>query len=736
MAIDATNGVNFIQATRSAAAATSAIELVNNTGGPITFGNPAADTPGESGMIAGGTADAIVIDNSANVTISALEINQTMPLPGVVRGVLVKTDAGAQTVNLNDLEINDGDIGIEVMRDTGAGTLTMTINDTMINDSTDVGLSINNVDAGTINVNDVTIDGDPANATAQGVLITDSDATITFDAQTLVQNWGSADFEATGDLGTINFNGDVVNTDATGNSVHIHNVSGGAVTFTATSSINDQNAGLLVESNTGGTFSFLGTNTFNTAAADAVTVRNNTGNTDVLLEDLAITTTAGRGVAISENASTTSVNISGVDVTSEAGDAFVATDAGDLTVSGNDNVLQTTSGVGLKIEDQNIVSGATFQEVSVSKNLMDAAGTSNGIVLQNVTGAQITVGEAGGAADSGGNLDTTDNAIVLTNVANVDLNNIQIERTTGAGTDGIFITHNNAATMDVTINDTDIDMAADDGILTSNTGSGVFNLNINRTDISSAGAEGFDFATSGAANDVNIRIDALTSTDDFVVTAGDNAAVDLRIDNSSVSENTMLTFNSGGNIDLLLEDSVFDASAGVALQMNFGTSTADVDAIVRSNDGAIGIRSADASAFVMTATGANAEIDLLLDANSLTTGSGSPTVDIDVTGGATVDANILNNTLAETGGGDDVMTILSDGATTQFNLHLDNNTANPASSDYELTTMNQGVPMVDFNFSVQNRDTADARNAGDVIFILNVNEFENISGPVAMPTLP
>ena len=60
----------------------------------------------------------------------------------------------------------------------------------------------NNLDVGTVAVNNATIDGNNANGTAVGVLITDSNASITFDASS-IREFGGTDFEVSGGAGTI-----------------------------------------------------------------------------------------------------------------------------------------------------------------------------------------------------------------------------------------------------------------------------------------------------------------------------------------------------------------------------------------------------------------------------------------------------------------------------------------------------------------------------------------------------
>ena len=66
------NDVKFSDVNRTAAATTTAIDLQNNTGtGSIDIGNT-TDLVGEAGTIEGGTADTVVINNSANVAITGV----------------------------------------------------------------------------------------------------------------------------------------------------------------------------------------------------------------------------------------------------------------------------------------------------------------------------------------------------------------------------------------------------------------------------------------------------------------------------------------------------------------------------------------------------------------------------------------------------------------------------------------------------------------------------------------
>src|SRR5262249_14848110 len=142
----------------------------------------------------------------------------------------------------------------------------------------------------------------------------------------------------------------------------------------------------------------------------------------------------------------------------------------------------------------------SFEHVNVN-------GAANGIVLKNLTGTgDVTVGNAGGAQNSGGALTTTGDAIVLENTANVTLQHVRV---VSAGGQGVNIDHTTAGTtvMDVTIQDLNLDASTGNGIdvlaannahafnlrlnsgdlernvVMSNTGSGAFGLLVDNTNI-------------------------------------------------------------------------------------------------------------------------------------------------------------------------------------------------------------------------------------------------------------
>jgi hypothetical protein len=565
VAISAGSGVTFADLNRSAAGIGRAVVLRDNTGGPITLGMT-TDGIGDAGTIAGGTDDAIFIEDSANVSITGLIVNNTSPVSGVR---VAKFDGSASVVNLNDLRLNAGDTGVEIVGG-GAGLLTMTLNDSEMLGSLGIGLDINNVDAGSVIVNNATIDGNSA-AVIAGLRIMDSNATFTIDQNTEIQDVDGTDFFVDGGQATINMNGDIINANAVnagdtiGRSVVIQDITGGAVNLTPSSSINDDNEGVLVTNNTGGTITIQGNNDLNTGANDAVTITNNTG-ANITLADLDIDTTSG--------------------------DGFVATGGGTLAVLGATNTINTTTGIGLRIEDMTIANtNVSFQSVTVTN------GAANGIILEDLTGAgQVAIGTVGGALDSGGTITTAGaggDAIILRNVQNVDLRNMRIASAVG---DGLLIEHTaaNAVVMDVTLDFLNIDSTGGDGIdvnadsdtaefrlklrdgdLEENvdmdvTGGGTVLLLVDDTDINAAGAaDAFSLEFSDTARNGEI---SFTGQNAFVAAAGRA----LFIDSSGSAAKT---------INLRIEDSDFtsatNATAAVDIRSRANTI---LNATIEGND--------------------------------------------------------------------------------------------------------------------------------------------------------
>jgi hypothetical protein len=490
-------GVFFDELNRdTAGATTNAIQLENNTGGPITLG----DLLEASGTIASGTADAIRIENSGDVAISQLTINNNLDADAGIR--VIKSGTTAMTLDINDLTINNQDlmtnipvgaVGIDVSG-SGTGALTMTINDTTITNPTTDGLTISGITAGTTSVANLTVNTDGAD-------------------------------------------------------------------------------GVELSNNTGATFTFSGTNVNTTNAAE---------------------NSAGRG--------------------------FVATGGGTLSMTGTNNNITTDNGTGLQLQGMTIgAGGAEVQTVNVD----GTTGPTNAIVLRNLTGGQVGIGPSTGSAPSGGTLESTDDAIVVENVQNVDLRRIRIASAGNAlGDHGVEIIHSDTATtaMDVTIEGLDVDSAFDAAIDATGDNSNAFNLRINNGDLENNVA--VDITGSGAfallvdSTDINT---SAANDDAFSLTFSDaatNGDVTFRNGNAftAIDANALFidSFDATGKtIDLNVQDSTFSNNSAASPTADItARGTTLLNATVQGNT----FTNLDAAGlnFDMTSDGASAFVVLNL----------------------------------------------------------------------------------------------------------------------------
>ena len=661
-----TGNVKIADVNRSAAAGTNAIQLENNTGsGSIDIGT-VTDTAGQAGTIVGGTADAVLIRNSANVSVTGVRIDNAAGVAGVN---VDKTNNNAMTVSLSDLEINDGTVGVQVAGHGTTGNLNMTLNDLAINDSTTTGLSFNDVDFGTINANAVNLDGGNTGGTADGVNIANSNASFTFNNATQIHEWSGDDFEVNGGTGTISFAGDIVNSssvnpsDTSGRSIFIHNVSGGSVTFTADNTVDDTNQGILVNSNTGGTFNFNGDYNLNTGTNDAVTITNNNASTSISMGSLDIDTTSGQG--------------------------FVATGGGTLSVTGTSNTITRTAGgatgYALNIEGMNI-GAVDFESVN-------ATGGAGGVRLVNNTGGEVTIGDTGNAVGQGGTIDGTADAGVYAENTNVTLNGVTVTNAGNAANEnGVEILHTNATAMAAELNRVTVTNAtpARDGVVIDGSGgSGTFTANVQNLNVNVSGdglvVEDGVTLTAGGTNTitsdtgVGLRLTNLTiATANFQSVNVTNGATNgIRMENVTGGQvaitGTGTTLNSGGSItsagDAILLSNVtnvdlsnmrvvdsstgqginIDHTAGATTAMdvtisnlNLDDSTgAGIDVLTASNQSfALRLLDSELERGVNIAANGSGHFGLLVDSTDIDTSTGSDVAFTFTTGGTLNSADV------------------------------------------------------------------------------------------------
>jgi hypothetical protein len=664
MTIQSPNGVVISDINNAPGGTASPVVLEDNTGGTITLGNVADAAPGDSGTLNGpASGDTVVINNSANVTISNVIVQNGADGTGVS---IQKTTTGTQTVNLNDLIINDGDRGIDVVGGgAGAGPLNMTVNDNQILDSTELGVAFDDVDSGTIAFVNTDIDGNNVTAGARGVLINDSNASFNFDVNSSVADFLGTTFQVndgvagTTSTGTITFAGDIINNgagDTGGRSVIVQQVSGGTVNFTSVSSIDDTNLGILVEDNTGGTISFSGDNNLNTGANTAVTLDDNTGAT---------------------------INFANLDIDTTTATGFLATDGGTLNVTGTTNTIDTTvSGVGLRLENLTIGgSGVAFQSVNVN-------GAANGVILRNLSGGTVTIGNAGGADGDGGTINTTATAIVLENTQNVILRNMEITDATTA----IDLRHTATATtaMNVTIDGVDVD---DD-------------VTILGMDVDAESSQAFSFT----------------------------------VDNSTFGEEIDIDAPGAGTFTMVFEDSSITTGADVvAMALTFTGSFTDDDADVTIQRNTITTN--DASAFRFLSDGATGKtVNMLVDNNNFTNNTPvatNQTVSIQSHDGTLLNATIFDNEITnlDITTGEEFFIEAADGGDVVLNLSGNSANSGGGSGNGNFTLREeQAVGSVFSVFEKNATIVTETRNSGNIVLDPNdPNQFDEALSPPPTP---
>lgn len=256
----------------------------------------------------------------------------------------------------------------------------------------------------TATLTSVTSSGSPG----QGINLTNVTGAVTINGGSVSGASGTA-FNVSGGGAPVTYAGSVASTAS-----RVAAVSGrgaGNVTLSGNLSGTGSSTGILVQNNTGGTFTFSGgTKTLNTAANTAVTLATNSG-------------------------ATVRFQGGGLDIDTTSGAGLSATGGGTVEVSGAGNSITSGSGTALNVASTTIAAaGLVFQSIA-------ANGGTSGIVLNN-TGALGGLTVTGtGAAGSGGTIqNTTGDGISLTSTSNVSLTSMDIAGSDGNGIFGSLVT--------------------------------------------------------------------------------------------------------------------------------------------------------------------------------------------------------------------------------------------------------------------------------------------------------
>jgi adhesin/invasin len=498
-------------------------------------------------------------------------------------------------------------------------------------------------------------------------------------------NGGNAGIDVSnGSSGTFSFPSTASITNPTAEAVAI---SGSAPTFTYSGSLsktNNASSGITLSSNTGGTITFDGpSKVFSTQTANAVNILGN-GATVVFADSLKITTSTGVG--------------------------FNATGGGTVRVAGTHNSITSAGGVALNVSSTTIgTGGLNFRSIS-------ANGGANGIVLNNTgSTAGLTVTGTGTAGSGGTIQNTTGDGVRLASTRNASLSWMNFS--------GIASAVNNAAACNANLasgceSAVDMDNAT--------------NVTLDRININGAGQTGISaYNTSG-----------LTVTNSQVLNVGDadgesgillhnlsgtSLIQDVTVDNPE--EFGIKLFNTTGTAGLTLRRVTVQnnigtfGEAGFQAEVSGGTTTAlvdDSDFLNTDGTGVFGTSSAtgvlnltvQASTFtnnqalpsgVNFTTGGTSTGRLTATGNVI---NGCATLcsqgfDLDASISSTLEATVLNNTIANAGIGTGIEFISNENSVARgrfegnnitvqntkvgMNFHARPVTANPGTASMDLT---------------------------------------------------
>jgi len=681
----AARGVVVTNQAAGSAATFTGLEVTTGDSDAVAIGGTAANTSNEEGVIAfntltvttTGAGDGFNIDNddtsTANISVNDMTVNATGTGKGftatgggtIVVGGAANTidsagDVAFEANNVQNLTASNVTIdntaapGVNVTGTDGATDTVILTNFNVTTMGATDAVTVANNSNGNISLNTLTAQSDDGQTV---FLNNNTGATISINGMTATATGAGDAFTATSG-GTLLANGANNISANTGQGLNIDGmaIAAGAATFADVDVTAGSTTGVNLNNLTGGpvivnsgTMTTTGTavnvTNVDSAAINGVTINNGTSNGDGVVA----TNAAGDTLTLS-NVTVESGTGSGVDVT-----------GGTLSANGT-NAITTTTGVGLRIVDATIGGGgASFNTVDV--NVLDVAGATNAVVLDNLTGGQVTVGNAATAST----MNTDGDTILVTNVANANLNNIDVS----SAARGLVATNDDANAFDLSVNDLTVDNTGTQAVAASHTGGGNFTFDVTNSDFDNI----VDINANGTG-DVNH-----TFNDTVVDTTGADVAYTLSLD-------TNVT-----NAVVQVRRSNFTADTATAF--NFDSTSAGVK---------------------------NVTFEL---SNSMTTNlSAGASAEIDAFGATVLGATINENTFTNAGAGNNFYLAANDG-TTVVNLSMDLNTTVGGTASVVLRELNAA------DFNIVNRDTLITRNPGVGNFIFDsagnvIGDFDDI----------
>lgn len=570
-----------------------AVELVDNEGASITFGNLMAtsssgdetflvqgggnvtvnDDPNDPGFInntGAGNALTVLGDNfdpngspgDPNVVIDA-EINNT---GGGLAVDIQDMTGGLVDINgdVNDIDPNDNSEGILV--ENNSGGIFRFDGQTTLNTGVEDAINLTNNDGATITfsgLNATASDGDTFAVRGGGTINVN-------DPNGLIENTGTGTaFLARGDdNGGSDGDPSVIITADIANSggnhvVDIQDFTGGSVVITGdVMDPNGDGEGVLIANNTGGNFSLAGETTLDTGNNTAVEIANNEGAA-IAFNTINATAANANTFDVQGGGTVTVSDPNGTIENTGTGTAlFVQGNAnGDPSVSVNADVVNSVGGFAVDIQDMD--GGG----VTVNGNVTGDDGLAGGIQIQDSTdGTFAFTGDV--LLDSGAN-----RAVFIDNSNGTTTTFSRLNATAAAG--NTFEVQNGGTIAVTDPNSTLANTGAGTALLVDGTGVGDPNVLIN-ADITNSGGgmsvviqdlAGEGVAINGTVDDTDGGVLVQNNTSGAVIQFNDSVAVDTDSNNGvELSNNTgaFISFN-GLDIETNSGDIGFTATGGGTL---------------------------------------------------------------------------------------------------------------------------------------------------------------------------
>ncbi|HYI40640.1 MAG TPA: Ig-like domain-containing protein, partial [Allosphingosinicella sp.] len=411
------NGQTFVSA---GAGTGNGVTLTNNSGtinfNPAGTGLDITTTSGTGLTFSGGGT--LNITGAANSVVTgtgqALNLTGTMGTSGIAFQTLTTGNVAAgNAININNLDaagagtFSGGAVTIGGTAGAGADGINITGSNSTFNfasatidNTAGDGIEINGTTpnvTGAVTFTTVNIDGVAGN----GVNIVGATNAVNINGGTIGStNDPAGDGVAiTNGTGAVTVAASVTQSSGGNNVVDVSGHSGGAITFSGAITAAVGGGGIRLVNNGGGNIDFTGNTTLNTGSLSGITFTNTGGtgaNVTFSEGTLDLDVTSGTGI----NATSTTVG------------------AGSLTISGNDNFVNSTTGRAINIDG--VTTNITLEQLGVS-----GGGTTTGVFLKNTgSGGQFVVQGSASVAGSGG---------TIANVGGGDLGSNGAAATQGTG---------------------------------------------------------------------------------------------------------------------------------------------------------------------------------------------------------------------------------------------------------------------------------------------------------------